>query len=112
DADAAGGHERPGRPGDGAAHDAAPDPAGVRVAAAWGRPGSKGAGSRNGIFERSSAPTCSIWWSRSCWRSRLNCSPPESYSLIQRSAKEPDWMSERTSFIAAFAPSVTRGPET
>ena len=34
DADAAGGHERPGRPGYGPRHDAAPLPAGVRVAAA------------------------------------------------------------------------------
>ena len=34
DTDAAGGHERPRRPGYGACHDAAPLPAGVRVAAA------------------------------------------------------------------------------
>ena len=69
DADAARRHERPGR-------------ARVRarliarrpgvVAAAWAWPAWTSTGLRNGIWARSRAPTCSIWWSRSAARSRSN----------------------------------------
>ena len=37
-------------------------------------------------------------------------SPPTSISAIHWSAKAPDWMSVRTSFMVALTPSATRGP--
>ena len=102
DADRSCRHERPDRAGDGprsgayaiirGAHLAAP---GV-VAAAWAWPASTSTGLRNGIWARSRAPTCSIWWSRSAARSRSNSARPDSLSAIQRAANVPSWMSRRT----------------
>ena len=88
------------------------DSPGTALATACDWPAWTTTGLRNGIFARRSAPTCSIWWPRSRSRSSWNSPPPASWTAIQRVANAPDWMSARTSCIAAFAPSVTRGPET
>ena len=65
-----------------------------------GRPAPR-PGSRNGIWPRSRAPTCSIWWSRSAARRRSNSVRPASFSAIQRSANVPSWISARTACIVA-----------
>ncbi len=67
--------------------------AGVALATACAWPASTTTGLRNGICDRRSAPTCSIWWFRSCSRSRWNSSPPDSWTAIQRVANAPHWMS-------------------
>ena len=61
-------------------------PAVVAAACAW--PAWTSTGLRNGIWARSWAPTCSIWWSRSAARSRSNSCRPVSFSAIQRSAND------------------------
>ncbi len=85
DADAARGHERAGGPRYGRAHRAAP---GV-VADAWACPATTSTGSRNGIWARRWAPTCSTWWSRSAARRRVNSGEPASASAIQASRERP-----------------------
>ena len=49
--------------------------AGRRPAEAWAWPAVTSTGSSHAICERSAAPTCSIWWSRSCARSRSKVGP-------------------------------------
>ncbi len=53
-------------------------------------------GSNQVIIERSSRPTCSIWWSASLRRMARNPSLPFEFSSSQRSAKVPSWISCRT----------------
>ena len=76
---AQGGVEDPDRPGRYPAAEAGGDglerhgylsPPGTELATAWAWPASTTTGLRNGIFARRSAPTCSIWWFRSCSRRR------------------------------------------
>ena len=88
DADGAGSDRR--------GHDFDPAAPAVPAAAAWAWPATTTTGLRNAIWARSSAPTCSIWWSRSAARSRSNSWRPESFSAIQRFANEPSWISPRT----------------
>ena len=92
-------------------HDFVPAPA--VPAAAWAWPATTTTGLRNAIWARSSAPTFSIWWSRSAARSRSNSWRPDSFSAIQRFANEPSWISPSTArIVSRTRSSMIRGPDT
>src|SRR6266508_1066668 len=81
------------------------------AACAW--PATTVTGFRNAIWARRAAPTCSIWWLRSCARRRSNSWRPESFSAIHRLAKLPSWISRRTwRIVSRTRSSMIRGPLT
>ena len=87
---------------------------GRRWRAAWAWPASTTTGSRNGIWARSSAPTCSIWWSRSCCAQPLELRPAGVVlgDPARGEGARPGSRRGRAFIVALTCSSMIRGPQT